>query len=165
MMEMETRKPNRLLSYDYNQNGAYFVTICTENRACILSRIVVGDGVLDVPQVQLSQSGKFVDMRIAEINRVYTHLSIDKYVIMPNHIHMLITVHDSGGTSRTPSPTNAEIPKLVSTFKRFVNKDCGINIFQRSYYDHIIRDEQDYLTRWNYIDENPAKWTEDAYYL
>ena len=69
------------------------------------------------------------------------------------------------GTSWVPSPTNKTIPHFVSTLKRFVNRDCGTNIFQRSFYDHIIRDEVDYLKIWNYIDTNPQRWAEDKYYI
>ncbi|MBQ8057018.1 MAG: transposase [Ruminococcus sp.] len=79
---------------------------------------------------------------------------------MPNHIHILVSVYNSG-MSKSPSPTNETIPSFVSTFKRFVNKEAGENIFQRSYYDHIVRDERDYLSRWQYIENNPIKWEED----
>ena len=163
-MEFKVRKQNRLQGYDYSSNGAYFLTLCTLNREHILSRITVGDGVLDVPRVQLSELGLAVNNRISEINRIYNHLNIDKYVIMPNHIHMIVLIHGSKGTSRTPSPTDSEISKLVSTLKRFVHKDCGAIVFQRSFHDHIIRDENDFLTRWQYIDDNPARWSDDPYF-
>ena len=82
---------------------------------------------------------------------------------MPNHIHFLVHVEENG-TSRTPSPTNKTLPVLVSTIKRFSNKKCGIQLWQRSYHEHVIRNEQDYLEIWNYIDGNPSKWAEDRYY-
>ena len=161
-MEYPKRKTIRLPEFDYDA-GAYFVTICTHERRCILSDIVVGDGVLDVPHVQLSEYGKAVEQTLEEINHTYNHISIRKYVIMPNHIHLLVHVEENG-TSRTPSPTNRPLPLLVSTIKRFSNKKCGIKLWQRSYHEHIIRNEQDYLEIWNYIDGNPAKWAEDRYY-
>ena len=68
------------------------------------------------------------------------------------------------GPSKAPAPTNAVIPHLVSTLKRFCHKDIGNQIFQRSYHDHIIRNEQDYLKIWEYIGNNPAKWEEDCFY-
>ncbi len=163
-MELPKRKPNRLQNYDYSQNGAYFITVCTDDRAEILGQVFVGDGVLDVPQMQLTKFGQVIENRIAEINRVYTHLTIDKYVIMPNHIHMIVFLTGESGTSRTPSPTNETIPQLLSTFKRFVNRECGKNIFQRSYHDHIIRNEADYLRIWQYIHTNPATWETDCFY-
>ncbi len=79
---------------------------------------------------------------------------------MPNHIHILVSVYDNG-TSGKPSPTNEIIPSFVSTLKRYVNREVGKNIFQRSYYEHIIRDEKDFLNRWQYIDNNPLKWKLD----
>lgn len=83
---------------------------------------------------------------------------------MPNHIHLLVSVCDTGGTSRAPSPTTSVIPHFVSTLKRFVNREIGKNIFQRSYYDHIIRGERDYQKIWLYMENNPAKWKEDCFY-
>ncbi|MBQ6403066.1 MAG: transposase [Oscillospiraceae bacterium] len=161
-MEYPKRKTIRLPEFDYDA-GAYFVTMCTQDRRCVLSDIVVGDGVLDVPHVQLSECGKAVEQTLEEINNTYHHISILKSVIMPNHIHLLVQVEENG-TSRTPSPTNKPLPLLVSTLKRFANKKCGMQLWQRSYHEHIIRNEQDYLDIWNYIEGNPAKWAEDRYY-
>lgn len=164
-MDLPKRKRNRLTDYDYSQNGLYFITICVKDRQKLLGDIV-GGGVLDAPQIDLSEYGIIVNDIISEINSTYTKLSINKYVIMPNHIHFLIAIYDEheNGTSRTPSPTNAVIPMFVSTFKRFTNKRCCMKLFQRSYHDHIIRDERDYRKIWNYIDTNPAKWQEDCFY-
>ena len=161
-MEYPNRKAIRLPAFDYHA-GAYFVTICTQDRKCILSNIFVGDGVLDVPLVHLSKFGEIVEQTLEEINDTYQHISIRKYAIMPNHIHLLVQIEDNG-TSRTPSPTNKTLPMLISTFKRFTNKKCGIRLWQRSYHEHVIRNEQDYLEIWNYIDSNPQKWSEDRYF-
>lgn len=158
------RKPNRLKDYDYSTSGAYFITICTKEHKCILSRIV-GDGVLDVPKTVLTEYGKIADNQLKTMSSFYEDIAIDKYVIMPNHIHLLISITDLGtGSSGTPTPTNEKIARFVSTFKRFCNKQYGGNIWQRSYYDHIIRDDKDYRTRWRYIDENPIRWLNDKYY-
>ena len=97
------------------------------------------------------------------MNNIYNHLKMDNYVIMPNHIHLLISI-DSCGTSGSPSPTTATIPAFVGALKRFVNKEMGKNIFQRSFHDHIIRNEKDYLEHYTYIENNPAKWEEDHLY-
>ncbi len=158
-MELPRRKNTRLKEYDYSGTGAYFITLCTKGRKPILSRIV-GDGVLDIPKTVLSKYGKAVDKRIRLIDMHYDNIKIDNYVIMPNHIHILISVYNNG-TSRMPSPTNDTIPSFVGTLKRFVNREVGEDVFQRSYYDHIIRDERDYLSRWQYIANNPIKWEED----
>ena len=92
-MDFPTRKRNRLPEYDYNA-GVYFVTICTQDRRCILSDILVGDGVLDVPKVQLSAYGEAVEQTLQDINRTYADISILKYVIMPNHIHLLLSLKE-----------------------------------------------------------------------
>ena len=157
-MEHSDRKPNRLQEYDYNQNGAYFVTICTQDRKKILSTIV-GGGAYDAPNVALTDIGKIVQKQIVNSNRI-PGITVDKFVIMPDHIHLIVLVNKTAtkGTSRAPSPTNAAIPHLVSTFKRFCHRDVGEKIFQRSYYDHVIRNQQDYDETWQYIENNPRKW-------
>ena len=162
-MDLPQRKRIRLQSYDYSTPGAYFVTVCTQNRRCILSDIVVGDGVLDVPQARLTSSGMCVRDTLLEIEQHYKWLSLDHYVIMPNHIHLLLRIEENG-PSGTPAPTNETLPKLISTFKRFTNRRCGMQLWQRSYHEHVIRGESDYREIWEYIDTNPAKWAEDRYY-
>lgn len=162
---MDKRKPNRLEYYDYSQNGAYFITICTRDKRGILCD-VVGDGALDVPQIHLSDYGKIVNDEIIKSNEIYDYINIDKYVIMPNHIHLILIIdRDNKGTSRAPSRTNAIIPLFVSMLKRFTNKKCGISLWQRSFHDHVIRNECDYRRIWEYIDTNPAKWELDCYYI
>ena len=168
------RKEIRLKEYDYNTSGYYFITICTKNKAKILCDIV-GDGVYDIPNIQLSKLGEIADKYIKKLNGQYSNVSIDKYVIMPNHIHLIIKITEffDGekilfGTSQAPYPTsatNAIIPKFVSLYKRYCNRECNANIFQRSFYDHVIRGEQDYKEIWEYIEENPAKWQEDKFYI
>ena len=163
-MELPSRKPNRLPDFDYSTPGAYFITICVKDKQCRLGRIV-GGGAFDAPQMNLNNIGKLVEKNILSGNLIYG-ICVDKFVVMPNHIHMILLVNEdfSNGTSRAPSPTNAIIPHFVSTFKRFCHRDIGENIFQRSYHDHIIRGEKDYLQIWEYIENNPAKWKEDCFY-
>ncbi len=158
------RKPMRLGEYDYSTAGAYFITICTEHKQKILSEITVGAGVPDCPQVRLLKHGEIADKYLRQLHDFYDNISIDKYVIMPNHIHFILTVTD--GQSGTPVPTkgNAVVAKFVSTFKRFCNKEYGENIWQSRYHDHVIRGEQDYREIWQYIDNNPLKWALDRYY-
>ena len=168
-MDMQpVRKKNRLQNYDYSQNGAYFITICTENRKCLLSEIV-GGGVLDAPATHLRAFGIVVDRRIREMNRIYTNVQTVKYVIMPNHVHLLVCVDtrenfDGNGTSRTPSPTNEIIPQYISTFKRLCNREFGGNIWQRSYHDHILRTRPEYEQISQYIATNPEIWEQDCFY-
>ena len=163
-MDLPKRKPNRLPNFDYNTPGAYFVTICTQNRQNLLCRIV-GGGALDAPQVVLSSAGKIARKYILSGNNM-EHVTVDHFVIMPNHIHLILMVNydDPCGTPRASSPTNSQIPRFVAAFKRFCHQDIGHVIFQRSYHDHIIRGERDYLKIWEYIDTNPARWKEDCFY-
>ena len=127
----------------------------------MLSKIV-GGGALDAPNSQLTELGKIVEKYILSGQRI-ERIAVEKYVIMPNHIHLLLAV--TSGTSKAPSPTNAIIPHFVSTLKRFCNREIGISVFQRSYHDHIIRNEQDFLRVWEYMDNNPKQWEMDCLYV
>ena len=161
-MELKNRKRTRLKEYDYSSAGSYFITICSKGRKPIFSTIV-GDGFPDVPRVVLTEYGKVINKQINLMGEYYKNIKIDNYVIMPNHIHILISVYING-SSGMPTPTNEVIPSFVGTFKRFVNRKAGQDIFQRSYNDHIIRDERDYIGRWKYIENNPLKWELDELY-
>ena len=161
--EFPKRKINRLKSWNYSNNGGYFITICTDNRKHILSKICVGDGF---PVPQLTKTGQIVDDYIKNINFKYSCVTVSEYVIMPNHIHLLLFI-DNNGTGN-PSPT---VGNIIGWFKynttKSVNekyKTAGNKFWQRSYYDHIIRDEKDYMEKRNYILTNPAKWADDEYY-
>ncbi|MBO5884092.1 MAG: transposase [Clostridia bacterium] len=166
MDKIPKRKPTRMYGADYDTVGAYFITICTQDRRCILSRIV-GDDVLGVPsyRTDLSPLGKIAEKYINQLNIFYDHLSVEEYVIMPNHIHIMLIVSENG-TPRTSSPTKQTkfVPHFVSTFKRFCNKEIGENIWQRGYQDHIIRNRQDYEEHVKYILENPLRWHYDKLY-
>ena len=118
--------------------------------------------------------GEIADKYIRQLNDFYDNISVEHYVIMPNHIHFILFVKnvasnsdnckvEEGGQSRTPVPTtcNSKVASFVSTFKRFCNKEYGCNIWQRSYYDHIIRNQRDYDEVAKYIYENPMKWRFD----
>lgn len=153
------RKAPRLQGYDYSTPGAYFVTLCTWGKRSLLSQIV-GEG-LAPPAVKLSRFGIVADEQIKAISSRFPTVRVDKYVIMPNHIHMLLVIEGSGGAS--PSPT---IPHVVGVFKSLVTRLCGCGpcLFQRSFHDHIIRGEEDYRKIWDYIDTNPARWESDCLY-
>ncbi len=159
------RKPTRLRGFDYNSVGAYFITICTENRRKILSRIVGGD-VLDAPKnVELLPYGTIAEKYINQLNGFYDDITVDSYVIMPNHIHIMLFVSENGA-SRTSPPTkqHSSVSRFASTFKRFSNKEYGENIWQRHFYDHIIRNRKDYEEHIKYIYDNPIRWYCDELY-
>ena len=158
-MELSIRKPTRLKGYDYSSPGAYFITICTKDRKELLGKIV-GDDALIVPKNILSEIGKVCDKYINNINSAYENISVDKYVIMPNHIHLLVVIN---GTMRASSPTSG-IETVVRTLTTTVTKEIGYSVWQRSYHDHIIRSEEDHKKIWEYIDTNVLKWKEDCFY-
>ena len=122
------------------------------------------DLVKQTVSVQLAIIGKIVDEKIREMSEKFDGVSVEKYVVMPNHIHMLLAVDDGGGTSRTPSPTgqevnrpvrtNEKIPSFVSYLKRSTQRMCGSEIWQRGYHDHVVRDMRDLQNHWNYL----VKW-------
>ena len=181
MEENKTRKKMRLQNYDYSTCGAYFITVCTDKRQPTLSRIV-GDDVLGVPyptkdipcSVELLPRGKIVDKYVKQLNDFYDNIQIERYVIMPNHIHIMLFVFPlqtvefdaENGTPRTSSPTRkvVSVSQFVETLKRFCNKECGGNIWQRGFYDHIIRGREDYEKIVKYIYENPIRWHYDKLY-
>ena len=157
-MDLPKRKPIRLPEYDYASPGAYFVTICTKDRKCILSNITVGTDALGGPRLQLTDAGKTVEQYIQSTDRM-TGFHVDKYVVMPNHIHMILLVDN--GPPRASAPT---VSDAVGALKRLVNRSLGRDIWQRSFHEHVIRNENDYREIWEYIDANPAEWAEDRYY-
>ncbi|MGN0521919.1 MAG: transposase, partial [Eubacterium sp.] len=133
--ELPKRKPNRLNKFDYSQKGAYFITICTHNRKEILSHINVGDGS---PVPKLTIYGDIVLRLINEISNKYPNVIVDKYVIMPNHIHIIFSIINDSGTG-DPSPTISNIVAwLKYTSTKEINsftKSASTRIFQRSFYD------------------------------
>ena len=159
-MELPRRKLIRLKGYDYSTPGAYFITICTKDRKELLSRIIVGNDAHIVPKNHLSNYGLICEKYINNINIKYENVTINKYVIMPNHIHLIIFLH---GTMKASSPTK-NIENIVRSFKIMVTKEIGNSIWQRSYHDHIIRGGKDYQKIWEYIDTNVIRWGKDCFY-
>lgn len=156
-MDLPKRKPTRLKNYDYSGNGAYFVTICTHNRKCILSDIV-GEGLCTLPKNTLTPIGKEIEKSIQYIDENYEGAIIDKYVIMPNHIHLIVILNNSGGHGNPP------LQNVIRNLKSFTTKIYDHILWQRSFHDHIIRGEKDYKKIWEYIDTNPLKWELDCFY-
>ena len=164
-MSLPDRKHTRLPGFDYSAPGYYFITFCTRDKKNLLCTIV-GTGVLDGPEIHFTPFGKIALKHMEAMRDFYEDIKVEKYVIMPNHVHLLIRIPDLGsGPSGTPVPTDSKIARFVSTFKRFCNKDCKAHIWQSRSHDHVIRGESDYQKIWSYIDNNPAKWTEDCFYI
>ena len=168
-MNLPKRKPTRLKGYDYSTPGAYFVTICTHNRKCLFSNIV--GAIHESPENKLTQYGEIVE-QIIKILPDRFNVSIPKYVIMPNHIHLIIEINDSEKRAIRESPLRCHrsvIDKMVGFLKMNASKKmCNINnekIWQRSFHDHIIRAEEDYRKIWEYIDTNVIRWERDCFYV
>ena len=159
-MEYPNRKLTRLHDYDYSSAGAYFITICTKDRKCLFWEDV--GAIIDRPNgTHLSPMGKITAQCVQDIEEHYPAIHVDHYVIMPNHIHLLLQIQtDTDGRSMI-APT---ISTVVRLFKGAVSHKIGKPIWQKGFYDHVIRGDADYQKIWTYIENNPAKWLEDRFY-
>ena len=158
MRELPKRRHPRLKNYDYGDSGDYFVTICTAEHKETLSSVVVGRGLAPA-ETKLTELGKTAEEQILKISERFPTVTVENYVIMPNHIHILIFIEgETGGAS--PSPT---LDAVICAFKSLTVKNYKklypVNkIWQRSYYDHVIRNDVDYSKHWDYIENNPIDW-------
>ena len=147
-MKFPKRKHPRLKEYDYSNDGGYFVTVCVKNKENLLGEPVLVNG-----KIKLTPIGETAEKHIKAINSAYDGVRVDSYMIMPDHIHMLITI--SGGM-RACRPTSLQT--VVRTFKTMVTREIGFSVWQTSFYEHIVRDEKDYTDIDNYIKANPQKY-------
>lgn len=181
-MEYRTRKPIRLEDYDYSRNGAYFVTVCTKDKMCIFwepdnkyqpiesDSTNVGAHSVRPPdnhsKIHLSEFGRSVKNSFNTISRFYPMVYIDKYVIMPNHIHAIIRIeidiYDSNIGRTECAPT---LSQVIKNFKENVTRDIGFSPWQRSFYDRIIRNDKEYSAIWDYIEYNPVNWENDELFI
>lgn len=160
-MELRKRKPNRLSEHDYSSPNAYFITVCTQNRNNLFWTDVCAD--IDCPEnAPLTNLGMIVKQVIQDIPRYYPTISVDHAVIMPNHIHLLLQINTDIDGRPMAAPT---ISTVINQTKGVISKKAGFSIWQKGFYDHVIRGERDYLDIWNYIEGNPSKWTEDKLYV
>ena len=142
------RKKKRLQSYDYSTSNYYFVTICTHEKQCIFGNIN-----------EKNDFGRIVEKSIEEIQVHFPDAIVDKFVVMPNHIHFIFYLQ--GGKS--------SLEHVVGSFKSYVTKqihaiDPHCLVWQKSFHDHIIRDEKSYQNIWLYIESNPMNWEKDCFY-
>ncbi len=163
------RRSIRLKGYDYTQNGAYFVTICTWQRQNLFGDIVSG-------QMQLSRHGEIIESYWDNLIKHHRHVELDQFVIMPNHVHgiILLTEHQvianndlSGGLNKL-RPQRHGLPEIIRGFKTFsarsINRHrklTGVSVWQRDYYEHIIRSQESLHRIREYIINNPMNWEND----
>ncbi len=140
------RKVVRLQNFDYSSPNAYFITICTLNKSCIF-------GTTN----HLSSLGNIAYQELTELPKHHPEVLLEKYVVMPNHIHAIIQL-DSAVQQRLT------IPQLIGLYKAAVSRRAGKAIWQRSFYEHTIRNQAEYDEIWTYIDNNPMKWELDRFY-
>ena len=160
-MDLPKRKQNRLAEYDYSTPNAYFITICTKNRKNLFWMDV--GTIIDRPNnVPLTNLGLIVQQSIEDIPKYYSAVSVDHFVIMPNHIHLLLQINTDADGRSMIAPTISTVVRLM---KGTVSKQAGLSVWQKGFFDHVIRNDNDYREIWNYIDGNPSKWTEDKLYI
>ena len=173
-MEKPNRKLNRLDQYDYGSAGSYFVTICTHNRACLFEmESSVGNGLCAVPATAASGIGtahrpfptlanQILHSWIRKTENKFPNITIDKYVVMKDHLHLIITIREQ--------VLDASLPDVIGFFKTMTTNEYirwvksgylppfDKKLWQKSYYDHVIRNQKDYNEIWEYIENNPTKW-------
>lgn len=154
-MEYPNRKLPRLKGFDYSNPNYYFVTICTHSREHLFGKC--GD---------LNLLGKIAEAQLSELANHYEHVFVDKFVVMPNHIHAIIVIAPHNAERSRPFPT---LSSIVGQYKAGVSRSArkispGITIWQKSFHDHVIRGEHDYQGIRQYIDTNPLTWEDDCFY-
>ena len=147
---------------DYGTPGVYFITICSDERKPIFGNIVAA--TCGRPYVKLSRIGKIVECEMQRACNIYTNIKIDKYTIMPEHIHMLISVTDEWRPQVAATGDMPKQPRCTPTISRFikqlkgvVTKRVGKAVWQRSYIDRVVRNREEYERIWEYIENNPLK--------
>ena len=163
------RRSIRLKGFDYSQEGWYYVTMVTYHRKHLFGEIIDG-------RMVLSEMGKIVDNEWLRTEKIRPNISMDKYIIMPNHFHGIIHIEEASNQSndtsrRVPTmeqfgkPVSGSIPTIVRGFKGKVTKrinilrqTLGLKVWQRNYYEHVIRNEADLERIRKYIIDNPSKW-------
>lgn len=154
MNDLPERKSIRIEGYDYSTPGAYFITICTANREKIFWNSVGAD-IIRPQIVPLSTVGKIAEQGILQMAEHYENVVVDKYCIMPDHIHLILRIESDMDGRMISAPT---VSTVIGSMKRWVSKQIGRPIWQKSFYDHGIRNQQDYNEILEYIENNPLKY-------
>lgn len=166
------RKPLRLRDYDYSNEGFYYVTICTQNKIAYFGEII------DEKMI-LNSNGRIAENYWKQIPKRYQNITLDSYIIMPNHIHGIIIIREVDKTGHCPVTTDNKrgggakyglLSKVINSFKGIVTKSIkktpdGLDFaWQRSFYEHVIRNEEALLKIREYIENNTLQWQLDEYY-
>ena len=164
-VEKHYRRSIRLKDYNYASAGSYFITICTKNKECLFGNVINST-------VELTSIGRIAHKSWLNINKHFENIELDEFIIMPNHIHGIITINDVGAQYIEPLQNKFQyiIPKsigsIIRTYKSAVSRWCNRNGYknfkwQRNYFEHIIRNEKEINEIREYIINNPLKWDLD----
>ena len=173
--DIHHRHSIRIKDYDYSSNGLYFITICTQDRAMLFGEVVGAD--LVSAQMCLNNEGKMIKSVYLKIIESYDNITSDEFIIMPNHFHCIIDIFNNRADTRS-APTNStpKIGRIIQEFKsrttvEYINgvksglyPSFNKRIWQRNYYERIIRNDTEYQMIRRYIVENPSRWTADCYF-
>ncbi|MBQ4550080.1 MAG: transposase [Oscillospiraceae bacterium] len=143
------RKPTRIPGYDYSRINYYFITICTHEKRCLFYE-----------RGRMNQMGLIAQSCMQEIPQHFRGCKVDKFVIMPNHVHVILVIDEAAA-----SPVTTIIGQYKASVSRLIHRiDPSLNIWQRTFHDHVIRTQRRYEEIWSYIDTNPLRWREDCFY-
>ena len=150
-MAFYQRKPTRIPNYDYSSNNYYFITICTHNKKCIFGQ-----------PSQRNDFGEIAYHHISRLGSYYESVYVEKFVVMPNHVHMILVLD-------CQNRNNPNVSQIIAQYKSGVSReirkmDSSVEVWQRSFHDHIIRNQKSYEKIWQYIETNPLKWEDDCFY-
>ena len=158
MEKRPNRKNGRLKNYDYRSKGVYHVTICTNRRECLF-------GCIADKQMLLNEKGEVVENAITAIPCYYRDVRILSHVVMPNHVHLLVELCPEADAMNGVPTAQHTLGQIISAFKAGVSRKLGCSVWQPRFYEHIIRGERDYLDTVAYIQNNPAAWDKDDYFM
>ena len=167
---MKNRKRNRMKGFDYASNNLYFVTSCVQDRVCCFGNVVGTGRDLSVHddksvKMELNEFGIIVNNQLQWLEHQYPYVVLHHYIVMPNHIHAIIEI-DSMHTNSLKIKSLSELMGAFKTKSSKLIHLAGYPDFkwQRSFHDHIIKDEKAYLNISNYIETNPERWEKDKFY-
>ena len=141
------RQRMRFAGYDYSRAGAYFVTVCALDRKCLF-------GASESDELRSTVIGQIVASCWIEIPKHFPNAALDEFVVTPNHLHGIVLLDVGAGHARP-------LPVITGPFKSAVSRQAGFSVWQRSYWDHIIRSEDELNQARRYIPDNPSRWSTD----
>lgn len=154
---MKKRKRNRKIGFDYSSNNVYFVTVCTQD-------MIEHFGRVENDEMVLNEFGEIVDRRIEWLEEKYPYFEIHNHVVMPNHAHILFEINSVKADGKKIKSVSSLMGAMKTTSSKYIHL-AGNNDFkwQRSFHDHIVRNQSSYDNIYNYISENPKRWKSDIH--